>query len=338
MIAQMLNLVRRSRGELINHYLYTLQDELQPVSRVELSPDPRKLLSHAEHNGDSPVDVRRRFEALHFFDLSCGFAEIELTDPENHAREDLDNLVELFEKELFHDSGDFTVWTVHEPKRYRVTDFAVGRKPAGEFIRENPFTCRLIRSVSGPVFFHHRVKYVDSTWLKIQKQVADAEIREPHKVWDRRAVLFVVESDEAMSELIASLRHVIERHGGKFFDDLRAVKGHPPNRHTAKDYAGLQMGIYWRGQTYEVQLYLFDGWVDANWSLDTVNHELYRLRQLITFYCPQILFPSAVYRTVDWVKDEELQQMLMMRQVARLGWRLDPRRLHTMMQPLLGDS
>ena len=330
-----LDLVRRSREWLIDAYLYPLRDELSPVSRIALAPDPLRLLRHAERNGSEPADVRRRFEALHYFDLACGYANIEREEPTRFAREDLDDLIEMFDARVFAGSENVTVWTRHDERQYTVSSVHVRDERESDDERENPFPCRMIRGV-GSVFFDHRVKELDRTWLKIQKQIADESIVEKYVVWDRCGIVFVVDGDASMGRLVHALREAVGQ-DGELFEDLHAIRGRPINVHSAPNFHGKQMGIRWRGRLVEVQLYTFGQYLDNTMSLGLANHEMYRLRQLIRFYCPEILFPSSVYRTVDWGSND-LRELLFERQAARVGWRVDPARFRSLMRTVLGTG
>ncbi len=333
-------LIRSARERVIEKYLLSLEEELELAAIVELADSSTHLLTAIDLPKNDPIHVQQRYEAMQVWDMATAMGVLSIENPLQQARHDLRRLVRLFERELFAQTGGWVdIWSYHAGDKLRVErisiDSKLSRAEQGALKqRYSPLNCRATRA-GLLVSFHHRVKHPFDVWLKVYRQVHQADARaNPYAISDQCGLKILVANDEEATALVGEIRSVLSTVGGSVCELKSNIGKSGPmnggNYHSSPHFKAAKYNLSVWGRDFELQVMTFANHYDSRYSLGAENHVLYRLDQIIETYGP-ILFASSVYRSVDW-KNTEMRELLMGRAIARLGWQFSPRSLHRLTQ------
>lgn len=338
LLGVMLRYVRDQREEWTKHYLGNLAGRLEPEAMVGITPNLRQLLKLAEHKGDMPLDIRRRHEAIRFFDEARAVMQLEYNDPIDHVSADLVAMLKLLEARFFETgSSDVIIWTGHDrDDHYRVKECSMGQslEHDGLFIKSEAVPCRIYLGSRGPVFvaLHQRIKKHYKTLLKMVRQWRKAQVgqwrenHDPFTVPDRCGMKLVVPNEEVAFAAQERIGTIIEDVGGIVLKQKNRLTEDSDcgNEHSSRHFKALSLLILWRKRHFEIQITTFQHHYSSEFATGKENHIIYELLQCFDYYFPW-LFPNEIYG-VDWT-DERLRQDIMAFQLMRLGWRIDRRTL-----------
>lgn len=332
LLAMMLRAVRNRRAEFTDRYLSHLADRLEPESMVGITPNLRQLLTLAKRPGETPLDIRRRYEAIRFFDEAMAMMLLERSDPIHDIYANLMAFLGLMERHLFkHGSEEVTIWTGHDRgDSHRVKQFSIGTPLWHDhlLLRENRITCRKYEDQRGHIMLialHHRIKQHYATLLKMVKQWHEGK-PDYANVTDRCGLKLVVPDESTALALDERIVEIVEDAGGRVVlrrNTLTADDGRP-NHYSSPHFKAIMLRLLWHKRHYEIQITTFPCHYSSELAVDEENHLIYRLLQCFGHYFPW-MFPANIYG-IDWA-DESLQREIMAFQIVSLGWRVNRRTL-----------
>lgn len=341
---QMLPSIREARATVIGKYLSPLEDEVELAADVELADTSAQLLRTASITRQDPIRIQQRYEALQLWDMATALAVLAEDDPLTRVRADLRRLVDLFKQKIFAPASLWVnTWSYHDPSdELRVRHVAL-RDPLpkvdqGQWLRRHsPLNFR-VTADGQLVSFHHRDKHVFGVWLKVYRQLHDATrvYTDPYVVTDRCGIKLIVPTVEDVQRVVDQIADALAHkkvQGSikKVYSNLGATQPmNGANSHSSPHYHAAKYQLFAWGREYELQVTTLADYFASRYALGSENHLLYRLDQILEVFGP-LLFPTAVYNSIDWTSPE-LRSILMGQAVGKLVWQFSPRIQHRLTQ------
>lgn len=320
--------VRGGQERLIERYAFGYADQLQHDSGVASTKRLDRLLELA---GRSYTEARVReqvwFEAIGNFDQAIGCWLVEQQEPEEVLGDTMLQLVDLMQTELFtagYERVDFHAY--HDPDReYIVEEGDVGvnqelHRP-GLRHRKKHLMCRRVAG-NLLVCLNNRIKDPYRTYLKSQRQRHNSQDPQLFRVRDRCGFMFIVPTTSDVLSLAQSVLALMVSSGAKVIQEFKhnfdeSVAVDQSNAHSSGDHKLGKMLLSWRGQFIEYQFLTAAGYFSSMRALTDRNHELYKLRQVVSTYFP-MLWPERLFH-VDW-SSPLVRQALSRWKISQLGW------------------
>lgn len=323
----MIQAVHNLRRTLVQNYADIFSGVLKMESNVACAFQLSDLMELMCSEGKKPLDGRRRFEAVSIFDQAAFVAAIESDDSLDNIGRDLKEMLGLLQENWFVGSRDITVWTRHDPKDYyRVKGQPQIDEPMkGNLtnVRRREMTCRVLKG-GDVAHLDHRLKDAATAMLKILRQQQNPDKSQPFQVRDRCGFKFSLPTVDQAYRACASLRRLLEKHGAVLTEVQGNLNGNGQrkdanNPQSSPYYKALSFNAVWHDRSFEFQIVTFKDLFSSEHALNDENHELYKLRQFLTFIFP-LFFPPAHYG-IEW-SDRKVRKRLFRSKTRQLGWRV----------------